>query len=392
MAFSSQSFTAPSIKKFNRRTISSPLSSSVSKISGVTPTLKKSKIKFRSQGISSPITASQSSIENTLVETNTILVEIQKQLSLDFAMRIAEEKERNKVLKSDKSRRRLALKEGAIESTRRIGNIVKSATSKILAPVKSAFDKIMQFLSIIGTGIATNAVFEWLKDDENKQKLQGWFNFIVEHWKWGLTALGAVAALNLVGTISGFVIAIKGLSVVLLPAISLLTKALLIVGTGVLAVNASKAGANAIRGTITGGQGFNEAHDILDSKLSESGLGIEKTFFGMGPERGYVLPTEENNFKGSFDLTPEQQAIVNDVIKKRKKLYKMKEEMEKEMENETNKLKPSGWQGSAKDGTNTYINNRDKIRDDINKKYNQRILDTLIPGYGNPQPRAMGGL
>lgn len=243
MAFSSQSFAAPSIPKLNRRTISSPLSSSASKISGVTPTLKRSRIKFRSQGTSSPITASQSSIVNTLAETNTILVEIQSQLAYDFAMRIAEEKERNKVLKSDKSRRRLALKEGAIESTRKIGNIVKSATGKILAPVKGVFDKIIEFLSIIGTGIAANAAFEWLKDDENKQKLQGWFNFIVDHWKWGLAALGAVAALNLVGPISALVTVLKGATGLIVTALQVLGSpaGIAIIGSLLLSMGAGKA-------------------------------------------------------------------------------------------------------------------------------------------------------
>lgn len=243
MAYSSQSFTAPSIPKLNRRTISSPLSSSASKISGVTPTLKRSRIKFRSQGTSSPITASQSSIVNTLAETNTILVEIQSQLAYDFAMRIAEEKERNKVLKSDKSRRRLALKEGAIESTRKIGNIVKSATGKILAPVKGVFDKIIEFLSIIGTGIAANAAFEWLKDDENKQKLQGWFNFIVDHWKWGLAALGAVAALNLVGPISALVTVLKGATGLIVTALQVLGSpaGIAIIGSLLLSMGAGKA-------------------------------------------------------------------------------------------------------------------------------------------------------
>ena len=243
MAYSSQSFTAPSIPKLNRRTISSPLSSSASKISGVTPTLKRSRIRFRSQGISSPITASQSSIENTLVETNTILVEIQKQLAYDFAMRIAEEKEKNKVLKEDKSRRRLALKEGAIESTRKIGNIVKSATGKILAPVKGVFDKIIEFLSIIGTGIAANAVFNWLKNDENKQKLTGWFNFIVDHWKWGLAALGAVAALNLVGPISALVTVLKGATGLIVTALQVLGSpaGIAIIGSLLLSMGAGKA-------------------------------------------------------------------------------------------------------------------------------------------------------
>ena len=104
-----QAFTAPSVPKLNRRNISSPLSSNAAKISSVSPRplLKKSsfsftpKSTFDEQSITKPSTTEDSeqtsrasSVEQTLVETNKILVEIQKQLSLDFAMRIAEEKEK----------------------------------------------------------------------------------------------------------------------------------------------------------------------------------------------------------------------------------------------------------------------------------------------------------
>ena len=150
MAFSSQIFTAPKIGKGN---ISSPLSSGASKISKATPKLRVSKIKIRNRGtVTSPVLESQSSVENTLLETNRILVEIQNQLALDFAMRISDEKEKNKQLKDEKSRRKFALKEGSIESVNRIGNIVKSGADKVLAPVKSAFDKIIEFCFINWNG------------------------------------------------------------------------------------------------------------------------------------------------------------------------------------------------------------------------------------------------
>ena len=70
------------------------MKSSAAKISGVTPKLKVSKINLTASAVSSPIVGAQSSIENTLLETNLILLEIEKQLSLDFLYRIAEEKKK----------------------------------------------------------------------------------------------------------------------------------------------------------------------------------------------------------------------------------------------------------------------------------------------------------
>ena len=104
MAFSSSIFTAPPIlKKISKGNLSSPLSSSASKIS---PKIKTSRIKFirpSSSTIKPEEIYKESSINDTLVETNRILVEIQKQLALDFAMRIVDEKEKNKTLKKEKS-------------------------------------------------------------------------------------------------------------------------------------------------------------------------------------------------------------------------------------------------------------------------------------------------
>ena len=414
MAFSSQSFAAPSIPKLNRRTISSPLSSSASKISGVAPKLKISRMRFFRPSLKKtnvtaeaitqkktnvPVEAitQKSSIVNTLAETNTILVEIQKQLAYDFAMRIAEEKEKNKVLKEDKSRRKLALKEGAIESTRKIGNIVKSATGKMLAPVKGVFDKIMEFLSIIGTGIAANAVFEWLKDDENKQKLQGWFNFIVEHWKWGLAALGAVAALKLVGPISVLVKVISGTIGLLAKAIPFLLKGLgimatplflkvmLAIGAGVLAYK----GAQGIRNLITGGEDFSAAHSELDKQLTDAGL------VASGPNAGKIKKKKGTN-RGSYTFVdptdPETIALRDELLKKRKALYALKDEMNAEIKEKQSKLEiiptPSGSR-RRKMGADPNEAARKKVDMEVKETYKPKISDILNPT--KIEARKMGG-
>ena len=291
-----QAFTAPSVPKLNRRNISSPLSSSAAKISSASPKplLKKSnfsfapKSTFDEKSIIKPSTTEDSeqtsrvsSVEQTLVETNKILVEIQKQLSLDFAMRIAEEKEKNASLKEQKSRRKFALKESSIESVNRIGNIVKSGADKVLAPVKSAFDKIIEFVSLIGMGIGANAIFNWLSDDGNKKKLMGWFSFIQDHYKWGLAALGAVAALKLVGPISMVVKIVSSAVGLLLKGLPLLKallinplflKAMLAIGAGVLLFKGGQILFKEVRKIFTGSDGFSDAHDKLDQKLRDAGL------------------------------------------------------------------------------------------------------------------------
>ena len=292
MALGNQRFTAPKISRSN---ISSSLSSGASRISGVAPKLNVSKVKFKSQGVSSSITGSQSSIENTLAETNQILVEIQNQLSLDFAMRIAEEKNKNKTLREEKSRRRFALKESAIESTKKIGNIVKSSTTSVLQPVKGIFEKIMDFLKTIGTGIAVNAVFTWLADKENREKLEGWFKFIQDHWKWGLVALGAVAALNIVGPISALVSVLGALTSVAIPLFTLLANP----ATGIALLT--------LAGVVAGTYAMVKASKLLIGIKQKRAYGDEYA------EKGAFITNLGNNFGRSASsqdfnkMTPEEQ-------------------------------------------------------------------------------------
>ena len=272
-----QAFTAPSVPKLNRRNISSPLSSSAAKISSASPKplLKKSNFSFAPRSTfdeksiikpstieDSEKTSRVSSVEQTLVETNKILVEIQKQLSLDFAMRIAEEKEKNASLKEEKSKRKFALKESSIESVNRIDNIVKSVADKVLAPVKSAFDKLIEFITTLGLGIGVNAVFKWLENEENREKLTRFFNIIKEN---------GTLVKNILKTFGAIFVGRK-----ILGALSVLKKAFLLLG--------SPAGIAAITALSLFKIG-KDTGDAANRTLEERGI---------DPEKAKVLGSEEN--------------------------------------------------------------------------------------------------
>ena len=391
MAFSSQNFTAPKIGKGN---ISSPLSSGASKISKATPKLKVSKIKIRSTGsASSPALEAQSSIENTLLETNTILVEIQKQLALDFAMRIADENEKNKALKREKSKRKFALKEGSIESVRKIGSIVKSGANKVLAPVKSAFDKIKEFIALIGAGIAANTVFNWLSDDANKNKLMGWFDFIKEHYKWVLGALGAVVVLKLIGPISMIVKLIGGAVGLLLKGLPLLKglllnplflKAILAIGAGILIYKGGEFLIKKARNLVTGGEDYSIAHSQLDQQLADAGMGKDgRTARGRG---------RAATKKGITGRDEDQEKIFQEVKKKREALYALKNQMNEEIKDKQSKLEiiptPSG-SARRKMGANPNELARRKVDREVREDYKAKISNTLTPT--TVEARKMGG-
>ena len=200
MAFSSQSFKAPKIKKGN---FSSPLSSGAVKASTSAPKLKATKISFIKKE-NSPIVEAVNNNAESLTQTNEILIEIQKQLAFDFANRIAEEKDAIKKIKAEESRRRFGEEEKAVEGTNKIKKGLFGAFDKVMAPAKGIFDKLLDFFSIILTGFLANKAFDWLKNKENRDKITGILDWIGKNWKLlvGLFVVGKL--LGPLRTLIGF--------------------------------------------------------------------------------------------------------------------------------------------------------------------------------------------
>jgi len=197
-----QVYRAPSIPKLSKRNISSPVLRGAAATTAAKPKLTRSRFSFLKPKISAESLKTEApaqGINETLAETNQILVEIQKQLSLDFAMRIAEEKETLKKVKETESKRKFALKEKSVEAVKKIGGTVGGVINKVTAPVKSIFDKIKEFFGLILTGIVLNAAFKWIQKDENRQKLEKIFNFVGTYWK---EILGTIVGIQIASTIA----------------------------------------------------------------------------------------------------------------------------------------------------------------------------------------------
>jgi len=191
-----QVYRAPSIPKLGKKNVSSSVLRGAT-----TPKLTRTRFSF----IKPKITAdalksdiSDTSAAQSLIETNRILVEIQRQLSIDFAMRIADEKNLLKRVKKEESKRKFAAKEKFIESTNKIGSALGGTVGKIVSPIKSVFDKIKEFFSLILTGIVLNAAFKWLQNPENQARLEKVFNFIGTYWK---ELIGVFLGIKLAGII-----------------------------------------------------------------------------------------------------------------------------------------------------------------------------------------------
>jgi len=185
MAFSSQLLKAPSITsrpKLSKTSVSSSIFRGAKSPVGSSTTIKipKGMGYGGKAGTVDPkyLQTKTTSIDQTLVETNNILIEIQKQLAFDYAMRIEDEKNAIKSIKAAESKRKFAAKEKSVEGIKKIGGAIGGTISKIAAPIKGIFDKIKEFFGLILTGIVTNVAFEWLKDEKNRERLGNIFTFI----------------------------------------------------------------------------------------------------------------------------------------------------------------------------------------------------------------------
>ena len=120
MAFESPIYKAPSIPKISRRNISSSVIRGAEAAStATTPKLKRSSFRFlqrpKLQGTQDSLKLETNQLD-ALQETNRILVEIQNQLAIDFATRIAERKQAIRGIKKQTEKEKINRKEASIES------------------------------------------------------------------------------------------------------------------------------------------------------------------------------------------------------------------------------------------------------------------------------------
>ena len=161
-------------------------------VSFAKPKLKASKMSFvrakkaqaiKAEDLKGPETVSTGSLAATLSETNRILVEIQNQLAIDFANRIAEKKGVLELSRKQVRKKKLGEKEQFVEKGKKLEKQSSIFGSKVLKPIKSIFDKLIDFLTIVGGGIILNAAWEWLQDEKNRENLIKVFTFLKNYWK-----------------------------------------------------------------------------------------------------------------------------------------------------------------------------------------------------------------
>ena len=193
-----QVYKAPAIPKLSRRNIKSALITGAikpqialnkTKFSFVNPVTDQDLIPEKLRPKESP---SKFNLGEILDQTNKILVDIKKQLSLDFLNRIFNEKKNLENEKKKIASKKVADKEERIERGGK--GILGKSFEKVTAPFKSIFNKLIDFFSIIFTGILVNNAFIWLSDKNNQKKLTELFNFIKDYSNQSFEIIGQMNA------------------------------------------------------------------------------------------------------------------------------------------------------------------------------------------------------
>lgn len=364
--------------------------------------------------------------ENLLSDTNSILVEVQKQLALDFSMRASEQKKEREGAKREDSRKKFKEEEKNLERGRiRLGGAISKVADTITAPVKGVFEKVMDFIKTIGTGILINNALKWIQDPENKKKLDNLGNWFAENWKWIIGAGVGILALGPLSSILSLVLTAVSSLTFLIPLVTgmlanpIVLGALAALGAGILIWK----GGEWLVNKAAGGEYFRQAKDRNFDKFrkdieTEQTLGdahsskyiIDKSGNVMNRKTGKplmikgttgskyaasindVLDYKEN---GVSPFTPGQLKIIKEYSARRKDIRKLEDQRNAELEEWKAKFDPKTAPKkpptdmerrrglTPNTPTDEWTRQRDAAREEIRQKYAEK-LDPIGRRVGGP--------
>ena len=297
--------------------------------------------------------------EKILMQSNMILADIAKIISTDLAVEQEKEKAEIDKLREEQNKGKVSKDEKSVESTgKKVANGLKKTSMKALQPVANMFDNLKNLAATLGIGILGNAAFKFIRDPENSEKIAKFFGFIQKNAKFILAGMGILAALPLIGTLTGVIGAIKiafsGLAFVM--ANPVILGAIALIGAPIgLAIAGGKL-MEFVQNKVTGGSNFQDAHDKLDQILKDNNIRKVgknyRVFTGTG--------SQIKQGKGARrDLNAEEQKILDDVLKKREQLNQLRDDMRAEMDKQKATVTMSGVRTAGRDKGDKYFTKED---------------------------------
>lgn len=159
-----------------------------------------------SQRISQKTNITNRAVSASLTETNSLLMDIRRQLSADYSKRINDERSENIINRKRVSKEKFLLKENLVETIKSIGsNVGKS----VISPFNKSIFNLGNVLTNLLLSIGVNAAFKWLSKKENLENLNEWVNTISSKWKEILGIITGLGGLFAIGKLIGPLMTLK---------------------------------------------------------------------------------------------------------------------------------------------------------------------------------------
>ena len=146
----------------------------------VRATISASSLKGSLAPVGPKITASK--ISSSSIVANKHIIDIQNSLADIIGILTVQNKTlkdaAEKARKSEEAKRRAGVEENLEKRT----DSLSKATEKVLSPVKSLLDKIIDFILAVFIGRSLVKLIRWFGDPENKTKVRSIFRFLGDHW------------------------------------------------------------------------------------------------------------------------------------------------------------------------------------------------------------------
>ena len=159
-----------------------------------------------SQRISQKTNITNRAVSASLTETNSLLMDIRRQLSADYSKRINDERSENIINRKRVSKEKFLLKENLVETIKSIGSNVGKV---VISPFNKSIFNLGNVLKNLLLSIGVNAAFKWLSKKENLENLNEWVNTISSKWKEILGIITGLGGLFAIGKLIGPLMTLK---------------------------------------------------------------------------------------------------------------------------------------------------------------------------------------
>ena len=277
--------------------------------------------------------------KSEIAEINNVLSGIADFIRADYESRVNAADQENAQMREDAAQDDQKRKEKGLESTgKKTNERVGKTAQGIIAPVKGVFGKLMDAVTAIGLGVVGNAAFKFLSNPEIFAKLEGVFDFISKHILWITGALGAIALIGIVAPIIAIGSAIATVIGAVAACAKIIAVTALVIGGIILAIKGATDVFKWLRGDMLGDSKVSDARRENRETMKEQG--VEKAHIsGIFGER-YRVERDGEMVKLKYkELTPDEQAIVDQFKARDQEIKDLTAERNAEKKSEKKRIK-----------------------------------------------------